>query len=161
MEISDTEDIIRWRNQEEVRRYFINQELFTRQGHLEWFNNVVAAGKAVQFIITDKRNERPLGSVYLRDIDYKNSKCEFGIFIGESDYRGHGVGTEAANLIIKYAFEELKLNKIFLRVLADNIRAITSYQKAGFTTEGCFKKDVCINNKFMDIVFMAILRDDR
>ncbi len=160
IEASDTDDILRWRNQEDVKRYFVNQDPFTKQGHLEWLNNVVATGKAVQFIIMDNEIERSFGSVYLRDIDYKNSKCEYGIFIGENDYRARGLGTEAANLIIKYAFEELKLNKVFLRVLANNKRAIKSYQNAGFQMEGYFKQDVCINNKYIDIVFMAILKED-
>ena len=160
IEISDSDNIIRWRNQEDVKKYFISQETFTREGHLEWIHNFVAAGKAVQFIIIDKKTDKPLGSVYLRDLDYKNSKCEFGIFIGEKDYLGYGIGTEAAVLIMKYAFEELKMNKVFLRVLADNLRAIQSYLKAGFQLEGTFKQDVCINGKFTDVIFMAILQEE-
>lgn len=160
IEISDTEDIIRWRNQEEVRKFFINQQPFTRQGHLDWFHNMIQTGKAVQFIITNKNDNKSIGSVYLRDIDYDHSKCEYGIFIGEPDYKGCGIGTQAAKLTIKYAFEVLQLNRIFLRVFADNERAIHSYQKAGFKLEGCFRQDVFVNQKFKDVIYMAILKKE-
>ena len=92
---------------------------------------------------------------FLRDIDDEHHKAEYGIFIGEDDARGKGVGTAAAELILKYGFEELKLHKIFLRVLADNGRAVHSYEKAGFKKEAYLKDDVFIDGKYRDIILMA------
>ena len=160
IELSDTDDIIRWRNQENVRKYFINQDLFTRESHLKWMENVVSIGKAVQFIVVVKSTKTPIGSVYIRDIDYKNKKGEFGIFIGEKQYTGHGFGTEAADLIIKYGFLQLDLNKIYLRVLSTNLSAIKSYLKVGFKYEGYFREDVYVRQNYLDVIFMGILKDE-
>ena len=63
----------------------------------------------------------------------------------------------AAGLMIRYAFEELKLHRLFLRVYADNIRAINSYEKAGFVEEGRFCDDVYINGQFQDVIFMGMI----
>ena len=153
----DTDLIIKWRNSDAVRRNFIYQELFTRQGHEAWIKNMVNTGKAVQMIICDIGSNKPLGSVYIRDIDRTHNKAEYGIFIGEEDARGRGVGTAAARLMLDYCFSEEKLHRVFLRAFADNIKAIRSYEKAGFVKEAHLKDDVCIHGKYCDIVLMAVV----
>jgi len=116
---------------------------------------VVGQGRAEQFIIWVREERRPIGSVYLRDIDRESKKAEFGIFIGEEEWLGRGIGEEAAKLILDYGFEELGLHKIKLRVLADNKRAIASYRKAGFVEEGCFRDELLLDGKYCDLIFMA------
>ena len=150
-----TEKIGDWRNKESVKKHFIYQKPFTIEGHRKWLKNMVATGKVAQFIIFSKKDQKDVGSVFLRDIDDEHHKAEYGIFIGEDDARGKGVGTAAAELILKYGFEELKLHKIFLRVLADNGRAVHSYEKAGFKKEAYLKDDVFIDGKYRDIILMA------
>ena len=59
--------------------------------------------------------------------------------------------------MIRYAFEVLGLHKLFLRVFADNARAIGSYEKAGFKREACLRDEVCIDGIYRDIVLMAVI----
>lgn len=156
----DTEAIVRWRNNPRVRKNFIYQKPFTKEGHENWIKTMVDTGKVVQFIIEDLESERPVGSVYFRDIDRDYEKAEYGIFIGEDDAVGKGFGSEAAGLAVNYGFEVLGLHKIFLRAFADNQAAIRSYEKAGFVQEGYFKDEVRIDGQFRDLVFMAVLNSD-
>ena len=158
MNTDDTEQIVRWRNNPRVRNNFIYQKPFTKEGHENWVRTMVDTGKVVQFIIEDLDDGQPVGSVYFRDIDMDHAKAEYGIFIGEDSAVGKGFGSEAARLAVAYGFEELRLHKIFLRVFADNAGAIRSYEKAGFVKEGHFKDDVCIDGRFKDLVFMAIIK---
>ncbi len=153
----DTDLIVGWRNSDAVRKNFIYQELFTREGHENWIHTQVETGRVVQTIICDLNGDRPLGSVYIRDIDRQHGKAEYGIFIGEPDARGRGVGTAAASLMLRYCFEEEKLHRVYLRVLAGNEQAIRSYEKAGFVREGYLQDDVCIDGVFRDIVWMAAI----
>lgn len=155
---ADTEKIVKWRNAPSVMEHFIYRTPLTAEGHLNWFHNRVQTGEVAQFMICDGENE--VGSVYLRDIDMQNKKCEYGIFIGEDACRGKGVGTAAARLALDYAFGTLGLNRVYLRVFADNIRAMKSYEKAGFRFEGRFRQDVLIDGAGYDMVFMGILRDE-
>lgn len=157
----DTDMIVAWRNKTSVKNYFIYQAEFTKEGHLYWLHEVVEKGRACQMMICDKETDKPLGSVYIRDIDRDHCKGEYGIFIGEDEARGRGIGTEAARLMIQYGFEELGLHRIYLRVLADNERAIRSYEKAGFRQEGYLHHDVCIQGKYVDIVWMAIVNEEK
>ena len=153
----DTDLIIAWRNSDQVRKNFIYQEPFTRAGHENWIRTMIDTGKALQFVICDTKGGKPLGSAYIRDIDRKHNKAEYGIFIGEADARGRGVGTAAAKLMLACCFEELKLHRIYLRALADNLQALRSYEKAGFVREGSLRDDVRIDGKYRDIVWMAAL----
>lgn len=158
--MEDTEDIVRWRNGERVRCNFIDQALFTAETHENWMRTRVASGKVVQFIIHERETDQPVGSVYLRDIDHKNKKAEYGIFIGEAEAAGKGFGSEAARLAVAYARDTLKLHKLMLRVFADNAGAVRSYQKAGFEKEGYLKDEFLQAGKYRDILLMAIIFEE-
>ena len=155
----DTDNIIKWRNLDEVRNQFIYQKLFTKESHENWIKTMVETGKVVQMIICETGTDKAVGSVYVRDIDKTHHKAEYGIFIGEKDARGKGYGTAAAKLMVQYCFDELMLHRLFLRVYAENERAIRSYEKAGFVKEAHLRDDVYIDGEYKDIVLMGILKD--
>ncbi len=157
MSREDTDLIVAWRNSDEVRKNFIYQEPFTREGHENWIKNMVETGRVVQMMICRTEDGKAVGSVYIRDIDRRHNKAEYGIFIGEADARGRGIGTAAAKLMLRYCFEEEGLHRVYLRVLAGNQRAVRSYEKAGFVKEACLKDDVQIDGKYCDIIWMAIV----
>jgi UDP-4-amino-4,6-dideoxy-N-acetyl-beta-L-altrosamine N-acetyltransferase len=152
----DTDLIVKWRNLEEVRCRFIYRERFTREGHLHWIHSMIDTGKAVQMMICTVASDEPVGSVYIRDIDPIHKKGEYGIFIGEESARGKGIGSAAAVLMIRYAFETIGLHKIYLRVFADNPGAIRSYEKAGFKQEGYLRDEVWVNGSYQDMIWMAV-----
>ena len=156
----DTDLIVAWRNSDAVRKNFIYQALFTRESHENWIRTKVDTGQVVQMIICDAATDKPLGSVYIRDIDRVHNKAEYGIFIGEPDARGRGVGTAAAKLMLRYCFEEEQLHRIYLRALAGNVQAVRSYEKAGFAQEGYLRQDVCIDGEYRDIIWMAALNPE-
>ena len=157
MTYDDTDLIVKWRNTDSVRKNFIYQALFTRESHENWIRTKIETGQVVQMIICEAEGDRPVGSVYIRDIDHDHHKAEYGIFIGEEAARGKGYGTAAAKLMIRYCFEELNLHRLFLRVYATNQQAVRSYEKAGFVQEACLRDDVCIDGEYKDIVLMGIL----
>lgn len=154
----DTKNIVKWRNH--VRGQFLDRRLFTEESHNYWLHTMVETGKVAQFVIEVKGKDK-IGSVFLRDIDRKNKKAEFGIFIGEDRYQGKGYGTEATELILQYGFRQLGLHKITLRVLEKNKRAIGSYEKAGFKKEGCFVDDVFVDDQYENIIYMAIFEKQK
>ncbi len=156
---SDTPMIVKWRNNQKVRKNFIFQEIFTEEMHNHWMDTKVAAGDVVQFIIRIKESGKAIGSVYFRDIDYEKKEAEYGIFIGEDEERGKGYGSEAAKLALEYAFSELKLESVFLRVFADNIAAIHSYESAGFKETQYQKNAVEHDGVYRDLIFMKKYND--
>ena len=157
---ADTDDIVRWRNDPEVWRYFLFREPFTPEMHRAWLRDKVATGRVIQYIIIDRESGRSAGSVYFRDVDPKNESAEYGIFIGEADARGKGLGSETARLFTDFGFQTLGLHRISLRLLSDNVRAQRSYEKAGFHIEGVFRDMVLLDGAWRDVTFMAKLEND-
>lgn len=159
MDKEDTDRIVTWRNQDFVRRNFIYQQDFTREGHEKWIRTMIDTGLAVQFMICIGEEQRPVGCVYLRDIDRIHKKAEYGIFIGEKDAWGQGYGTWAAKKMIAYAFEKEGLHKLMLRVLAENQGAIRSYEKAGFVREAYLRDEVFLEGQYKDVIYMAVINE--
>lgn len=152
---SDSANIVRWRNQTYVRNRFIDRRLLTLQSHEHWLKTMVDSGRAVQFMIYIKAENKPIGSVYLKNIDHDNEKAEYGIFIGEEAYLHQGFGQETAKIILAYAFEVLHLHKIYLRVFAWNQPAVCCYKRAGFQEEACLQDEVKIENQYHNIILMS------
>ena len=164
IEYADTAHIVAWRNKDWVRSHFIYRETFTQKGHEDWMRIMVETGKVIQLMICEKGAEdaacengalRPVGSVYFRDIDWDKKEAEYGIFIGEDDAVGKGYGTETARLAVDYAFGELGLEKLVLRVFTDNHAAVGSYERAGFVKESLLEAVECSDGEKKDMFFMV------
>ena len=95
--------------------------------------------KAIIFAI-DYKNEtksiHPLvGTIGIKDIDYINKKANIGYWIGKH-YQGKGIATECVKLVIKYAFDVLKLKEISAYVFPDNNPSIRVLKKNRFVKIG-------------------------
>ena len=71
-----------------------------------------------------------------------------------------GYGTEAMRTMCRYGFEELNLNRIWLRVYDTNPRARKAYEKAGFVYEGTFRQAEYKHGRYIDVHVMSILKSD-
>ena len=93
------------------------------------------------------------------NIDNINKKAEYAICM-RTKAMGKGLSRMATDEILKIAFDELNLNKVYLYVSKDNIRANKFYQKYNFILEGEFKEDMFIKGEFKDINWYRILKSE-
>ncbi|OPJ62853.1 GNAT family N-acetyltransferase [Clostridium oryzae] len=77
----------------------------------------------------------------------------------DKEYNGRGYMTEAVSLVVRFAFDELKLHRIEAGVRQDNIGSMRVLEKAGFHKEGIAIKNVKINGKWEDHQMFAIISD--
>lgn len=101
-----------------------------------------------------------IGEARLDRVDMQDRRASFAIGIFDPRSLGRGLGTEAARLVLGYAFEELKLHRISVRVLAYNERAIRSYRKCGFVIEGREREAGLVNGRWHDDVIMGVLEHE-
>ena len=80
--------------------------------------------------------------------------------IGDKNAWGHGVGRAITAYMLRYGFQWLNLNRIELSVLVTNERAIALYQKLGFATEGVKRQSQYKSGQYVDVCFMAILKEN-
>lgn len=123
-----------------------------------WFNAYKKNKHKIFFTIYSDKT--PIGFMGLSNISATNKNADLFIAIGEDDYRGKGFGKSGLEWLIDYAFQKLKLNKVNLGVIDDNIPAIKLYEKVGFRIEGEMKEEVFINGKWHSMLSMAVFKKD-
>jgi RimJ/RimL family protein N-acetyltransferase len=112
------------------------------------------------FVLCLLADKRPIGEVSLADLDRLNGSAQLGIFIGQVDEWGKGYGTDAVNAIVGFGFRELRLERIWLNVGTDNVRARRAYEKGGFVLEATLRNDRYEGGRYTSGHVMSILRDE-
>lgn len=125
----------RWENDPEVRHYSRNAWPLTMEQIKKQFEPATEEGikDRITFIIYHKQDKRPIGYLGLKNISWLNRNAEIWWTVGERDYWGMGIVVEAAKLVLKYAFTELNLHKIYAIILSPNTRSLRVAEKLGFT----------------------------
>ena len=127
----------------------------------QWYERANTRGEAVvQFTIYEKATGRPIGTTGLHDIDHRNRTALFGITIGEADARGKGYGTEAAQLMLDFAFTAQGLHNVMLLVHEYNPAGIRAYTKAGFKEFGRRRESQFMGGKYWDVIHMECLASE-
>jgi RimJ/RimL family protein N-acetyltransferase len=161
-ERSDLPTFVRWFADAETGRHLAVRAPFSEAMEEEWFKRVVEGQgeKHYHFVICLVGDGRPIGAADLRDLDLENGAAAFGISIGEKGEWNKGYGTDALRAICDFGFGQLRLERIWLDVYEPNARARRSYEKAGFTLEGTLRHGHFADGEFVDVMRMALLRDE-
>jgi RimJ/RimL family protein N-acetyltransferase len=112
-----------------------------------------------QFSIRTLRDDPLIGYIGLW-VNWLHGVAWVGIGIGEKDCWGKGYGTDAMQVILRFAFEELNLYRVSLDVFEYNPRAVRSSENAGFSHEGRLRRCLNRNGRRWDLIYMGILRDE-
>ena len=103
-----------------------------------------------------KNSNKHIGNIKIDPINDKLNSGEYGILMGDRPNWGKGYAKEASIRILKYCFEELKLSKITLGVIEDNISAVNLYKKLGFTINEVIEGTKVYNNKISNSLRMSL-----
>jgi RimJ/RimL family protein N-acetyltransferase len=156
---SDSEQLAKFDEDAEYLRRLDTDYAFPKP--IEAFNRSGdRSSNEVEFMLRPIDNDRLIGFVALHSIEWNNQACLLAIGIGEPAYRGKGYGTEALNMILRYGFHELNLNRIGLDVIEYNDNAIAMYKKAGFKEEGRMRSAVLRDGNSYDRIIMGILKNE-
>lgn len=105
-------------------------------------------------------NEKCIGTSFLHSLNKNDKRASYAIGIFRSEHWGYGFGEEATRLILTFAFNELSLHRVSVRVLSYNARAIRCYEKCGFVIEGTQRESALVNGNWYDDVLMGILASE-
>jgi len=130
------------------------------QTEVDFIERMYKSERDVVLGIAVRATDALIGVAGLHQLDAKNRRAVFGIFISEKLEWGKGYGTEATALITGYAFTALNLNRVSLRVYEDNERGIRAYEKVGFKREGVLRQDIYREGRYWDTIVMGILREE-
>jgi len=113
-----------------------------------------AEQKGIHFLILYKG--AIAGTIGLKYIDWSIKSAEIGYWLGK-DYLGKGIMIEACRAVMKYGFQQLKLNKIEIWAAEDNQKSRQIPVKLGFTYEGMRRADEILNGKYVDMCIYGML----
>jgi len=157
---TSVEQNTRWVNDPEIRRYTPYHTPTTVEQRKNWLLGIEKASgiSNVAFTIWHNQDQVPIGYILLFDIHWINQTAEIGILIGEKQYWNQGYGSEAVELICRYGFSELHLNKLRAVVAAKNEGSLHIFKKLGFSSEGCLKSEVYTDGEYLDLHYFALFK---
>lgn len=151
-----------WERMPEVTKFFSIKDDQTKEEILEKYFADKADPSADQFSVFFKEADGSLkliGRIVLGDI-IEGWKGEiWRIYIGDLDYRGKGLGQQSMEAIMKYCFDELKFERLYLDHYTGN-PASQLYLKLGFQYEGVLRSNCRKNGILYDVHLMSMLKDE-
>ena len=153
----DSEILFQWINDRDLVLHNAPFRPVDAASHRDWYDAVRARHDVAIFAIRRASDHALIGTCQLHSIDPVHRSAELQIRIGDQAECGRGYGTEAVRMLLQHAFRDLGLNRVSLRVFANNDRAVRAYAKAGFTREGVLREAAYIDGRFVDVLAMAIL----
>jgi len=135
----DRKDIplrVKWLNNKKANVCAIDnpESETTLEKETKWFDEY-EKNPAKKFF-TIYSDETPIGLMGLSNIDLDTKTAKFFILIGEDGYRGKGIGKTSLKYMVDYAFDDLRLDSIFLEVKRVNYPAIKLYESFDFVDNG-------------------------
>lgn len=150
-----------WRNDPDIRPQFFSPHLIAFSGQDGWYDSYLLRNDSLIYIISERDNDERIGMIGLDHIDHRNQSAEYGrLLIADTAKRGAGYAHDATMTLLNYAFKDLNLHRIYLRVYADNVKAIGLYERCGFEREGVEREAIFMAGRFRDLVIMSILRNE-
>jgi RimJ/RimL family protein N-acetyltransferase len=156
---ADLPNYVVWLNDPEVVQFTtIEAGNITLEGEQEWFRQISAPDYPNRTWAIEA-DHRHIGNCTL--IAEKDKQTAgFGIVIGDKTAWNQGFGTAALREALRIGFEKMKLHRIHLVVLTENIRGLRCYEKCGFRREGLSRKAFLKSGTWRDKYIMAILREE-
>ena len=160
--LEDGPAIVKWRNTPSVSEHCLNQKPITIESNAAFFHEHVETGHYQQFIV-ERIDEDfgvssyPIATVYLKDIDRTNRRCELCIFTSDDQEWNTESQAIAVRLLLEKAFTELNMHKVYSYAFYKFMNEASLLKRAGFSTEAILK-DEAINSKgeYEDIVRFVI-----
>ena len=148
-----------WLNDPEINCYletrFVPQSL---ESLLAYWNDHRDDPNSPWFAIEIAENGLHIGNIKLGPINWLHRRADISLFIGNQDYWGKGIATEAILLISEWAFQDLDLYKLTSGIYSTNVASRRCFEKAGFELEATLKEDFFYKSGRVDAWRMALLR---
>jgi RimJ/RimL family protein N-acetyltransferase len=154
----DIPAFLRWLNDQDVTEFLDIEPPMGMEQEEAWFDSLRNSDTEVFSIET--HDGELVGNIGLMKFDWVARKVTIGIVIGEKSHWGSGYGSDAVKTLLRYLFDELNMNRVYLEVDTANQRAVRCYEKCGFVREGILRQVRWKRGRFKDNYAMSILKDE-
>ncbi len=161
VEAEDIEMVRQLTNQPDYEKMIVGWTLpLSTKDQKEWYQGFQNTMSTIRFTI-ETEADGPVGMIGIGEIDWKNGTATgLGMRIAKKEIRTKGLATDAWMTLMRYAFEELRLNRINGSALSYNAASLRVCEKVGFKVEGTQRQAVYKNGEFHDVVMLGCLKED-
>ena len=161
----DAQLMLEWMHDPETKKWFKKDmtslslsdvKRFINQSHIP---DTLNCGMSIHFAIADSKTDEYLGTISLKNVDLNALNAEYAISTRKVA-QGKGIAKKATELILKKAFINYGLHRVYLSVVSDNKNAIHLYEECGFKYEGEFREHIKRGDVFLNWKWYGILKDD-
>ena len=146
-----------WMNDKDYRKYSRQEVPIMMASQHQWYSSIQGSNQSINFSVWYKPENKLIAFAGIFNINWIDRNAEIGYGIGDKNYWGKGLGSEMVSLIVKYAFEELNLHRIYATIIDGNVSSRRCLEKTGFTLEGTRKDDTFLDGKYVDKFYYALL----
>lgn len=125
----------------------------------QWFLNHYNDQMNFRFVI-ETPEDGAVGIATLTGIDWKNRRATHGIKLAKKERRAKGIGTDTVMAIMRYAFDELGLNRLDGSWFDDNTLSKEMYKKCGWVEEGVRRQYIFKQGEYRDLTIVGILASE-
>jgi diamine N-acetyltransferase len=158
IERDDLPNYVQWLNDPSVLYYFGRNLPLSLAEEEDWYEKMLQDSSVRNFAV--EFEGRHVGGAGFGRIDGRNACAEVGLFIGLPELWDQGLGYDVLHTLLRFGFEQMNLNRIYLRVFADNERAVHLYEKLGFQHEGCWRQAEFRHGRYHNLLWMSVLREE-
>ena len=156
LERSDLPAVVRWMNDPEVTKYLLSAPLYGPEEMEQWHEQRRGTDDRVLAMMDDR--DELIGYCGISRLEWEERRCNMWLIIGERDAWGRGYGTDTMRTMLRYLFDEVNLNRVYLTVDEENDRAVRLYERCGFRREGVGRNARFKNGRYRNDVTMAVLK---
>ena len=78
----------------------------------------------------------------------------------DPEERGKGIIGKAREMVFRYMFDEMGMERVWVRVLEDNVSSRRSVEKFGYVQEGVMRKGAWKKGRFKDLIVYSLLKEE-
>jgi RimJ/RimL family protein N-acetyltransferase len=146
------------RNHPDIREPMTFTTPSTREDIEEFYDEVMQSDDNVNLVVClPGEGPTPIGAVVLFNITRHHAELAYWLL---PEYQGEGHATEAARLVVEYAFETLGLHRVHAKTVDDNEASQALLERLGFAKEGRRRDHVHQRGSYHDYVYFGLLREE-
>lgn len=164
LELNDFENLLHFSiNEPELWTYSLIQA--NSENNLKKYIELAINGrensKEYAFIVFDKRAEKFVGSTRFYDIQIENLTLQLGYTWYGKDFQGTGLNKNCKYLLLEFAFEILKMERVEFRADYENKRSISAMKSIGCKEEGILRSNgFKADGTRRDSIVLSILKEE-
>lgn len=158
----DAQDIFAYASDPEVTQYMLwetHKSIDDSKAFIDFTLGRYEKDEAGEWGIVLKETRSLIGCLGFAWADMKNKRAEIGYVLAKP-YWGRGIIPEAAGRVLRFAFEDMGLNRIECYHLMPNEKSGRVMQKLGMSYEGTAREETFAKGRFWDVKQYAILKSD-